>query len=332
MSKEEGLIKIIANQFLKSKNQMNKIFESDAEIIKIGNHYLYFNIDEFSKEDMFREHNPYVLGRNMAIGGLSDLYASGAVPMYFGHSMVVDSDWNEDYITRLSKGIADVLKEAGVSFIGGDFGVSNTWRYTVVVIGEGSARPLLRSNANIGDSLYVTGEIGKGNIEAFFKMYSEKKGLKPLLNTVKTQFQLRNKEAEIIRDYSRCCIDTSDGLLNGLNSICKMSDCGFRIRKIPYASSGKLLCKTFSLPEPMMMVAECGEYELLFTIGKEKEEAFLNMVKDQGFTFLKIGEITDKDSKVLELKNKKIDFYGFNIRARDYEDIKKYVEDLKGYF
>ena len=328
MSKEKEMIEVIDKHMPRSANQLNKLFEADSEIIDFHGRGLLYNIDEFSEEDLLREGDPYVLGWNMAVGSISDILASGGRPKYYAHSLVLRNSWTKDYVGKLSRGIAEVLKEAGAAFIGGDLGISQTWRYTGSVIGDLEGLPLLRSGAKIGDGIFITGPIGRGNVEGALKLYADNQLVKHLTGRWKNFFRLRSKEAEVIKQYSYCCIDTSDGVFNALNTISEMSRIGFVVGNLPYVKSGLLLAKALNVPKEMLFLGECGEYELLFTLNKEAEEEFLRKTQEMKLTFHKLGEINEEGRKSLWERDKEIDLITYNLRARDYTDPKDYLRDV----
>ena len=328
MSKEKEMIRIIDKHMPRSASQLNKLFEADSEIVDFHGKSLLYNIDEFSEEDLFRVEDPYVLGWNMAVGSISDILASGGKPKYYAHSLVIQSSWTKDYVSKLSQGIAQVLKEVGAAFIGGDFGTSKTWRYTGSVIGDLEGPPMLRSGVKIGDGIFITGPIGRGNVEAALVLYAENPLVKHLTERWKNSFRLRNKEAEVIKRYSRCCIDTSDGVFNALNAISEMSETGFVVSNLPYVKSGLLLAKALNIPKEMLFLGECGEYELLFTLSKEAEEDFLDEAQEKKLKFYKLGEVKEQGNKSLWGRGSKIDFSTYNLRARDYTDPKDYLREL----
>ena len=92
MSREKDIITRIANQLPRSNKQLNNLFESDSEIIQFGSKKLLLTIDEFSDEDHFRNHDPYILGWNLAVATISDILASGGQPTFYGHSIIIDKD------------------------------------------------------------------------------------------------------------------------------------------------------------------------------------------------------------------------------------------------
>lgn len=150
----------------------NQFFESDSEVFDYKENKLLFTTDTFSNEDLFRDNNPYQLGRNLAVATLSDILASGGAPLFYGHSMVVSKQWQRPFIIEFSRGIADVIKLVDATFLGGDFGQSEKWQYTGIAIGE-VVKPLSRIGAKNGDSVYLTGKAGAGNLEAALTLYSD---------------------------------------------------------------------------------------------------------------------------------------------------------------
>lgn len=328
MNKEKEMIEVIHKQMPRSASQLNKLFEADSEIVDFHGKSLLYNIDEFSEEDLFRDEDPYVLGWNMATGSISDILASGGKPKYYAHSLVIQNSWTKDYVEKLSFGIAEVLKEVGAVFIGGDFGISKTWRYTGSVIGDLEGPPMLRSGAKVGDGIFVTGPIGSGNVEAALVLYAENPLVKHITGRWKNSFRLRSIEAEVIKRHSCCCIDTSDGVFNALNAISEMSKTGFVVGNLPYVKSGLLLAKALNVPKEMLFLGECGEYELLFTLSKEAEEDFLNEVQEKKLKFHKIGEVKEQGNKSLWERGRKIDFITYDLSARDYTDPKDYLRTV----
>jgi len=331
MLNEVELIKRIAKQLPRSSNQKNKIFETDAEILPFGNTTMAITVDEFSDEDLFRTDNPYNLGWNMAVGGITDILACGSMPLYYAHSFTKGEDWDEDFVEALSRGVGDVLRAYGTYFIGGDFGQSKAWRYTATVIGEIHEKPLKRSNAQIGDGIYITGEIGSGNLQATASLYKDRKSIKSLINKMIPRFSIRLEEAKLIQGYSRCCMDTSDGLLNGLKSIALSSEVGFEIGNIPYLSSGVLAAKLLKLPETLLMACECGEYELLFTVPCDREKTFQKELKSRHMKITRIGQVVDKGLMKYKMRKKEINFLDFDISARAYKSRKDYIKDVVNY-
>lgn len=224
-------------------------------------------MDSFSAEDMFRLNSPLCLGWNMAVGAMSDILACGGKPLFYAHAVEMGPGWDERFLKRFSEGIARALKSAGASFIGGDLGKSNEWGYTASVIGRFEGKPIIRKGAASGNLIYLSGKVGKGNLEAAMGLFARKMPLT-------SRFPLRLSEAAVMRRYATCCIDTSDGVFSALNTISELNGTGYRIERLPYIQRGVLAARSLSLPESLLFFGGAGEYELLFTID-EKDEAEL---------------------------------------------------------
>ncbi len=327
MSKEKEMIEIINKHMPKSPTQLNKLFESDAEIIDFQSKRLAYSMDEFSEEDLLSDEDAYTLGWNMAVGCISDILASGGNPKYYAHSLAVNRTWTKEYIEKLSMGIGKALEEAGMSFIGGDFSIAKTWRYTGSIIGELIGNPLLRRGAKVGDLIFISGRIGAGNIDAALKLYWDNPRDIKIPKQFKSRFKLRKNEALLIKEFAHCCIDTSDGVLSALKAVSDINETGYKVSYLPYKKRGIFLAKLLNLPKELLFFGGCGEYELLFTISKEASEDFLIQSKKRNFKFYKIGEIKEKDIQLLHTKEKEIDLNLYDLCARDYENPKDYLKD-----
>ncbi|MBF0523137.1 MAG: thiamine-monophosphate kinase [Candidatus Omnitrophica bacterium] len=327
---EKRLIEMISSVFAESKLRLSKCFESDAEVLSFSGQRMLFTMDEFSSEDMFRENDAYSLGWNVAAGGMSDISACGGVPLFYGHAMVVDKSWDDDFVKTFANGVSDVLKKSGIVFIGGDFGKAENWRYTAAVIGQPRERLLNRKGAVAGDSIYISGKIGSGNLEAALSFFSPDPRWKVSSPFIKNRFHLRLREAALISNCANCCIDTSDGVFNGLNSIAEINGVGYEISDLPYVEIGAVGASLVSLPKELLFLGEAGEYELLFTIKPEREPELLSTAKQQRLTFYKIGNIVDS-GRTLSCRNKIVDLSRITIRARDFINRKEYLDHLIRY-
>jgi thiamine-monophosphate kinase len=241
---------------------------------------------------MLVECDAYDLGHNIAVATLSDIYASGGVPKYYAQSLTINAMFTQKYLKNFHEGVAAVLDQANVAFIGGDFGKSPLWRCTSSAIGF-AGRVVKRSGAKVGDSVYITGKIGAGNMQAL---------------KMKTRFTLRNAEAEVVRQCATSCIDTSDGVWNAINIIAAQSKVGYELYDLPYDAKGLSFSENIGFPKEMLFFCEGGEYELLFT-------------SPHILPFRKIGHITE-NSKTLDGN----DISSFDLSAREFDRVEDYIE------
>jgi thiamine-monophosphate kinase len=323
--KERNAIRIFMKNL--GKEFPDPDFETDASAFQAGGEDWLFSTDEFSAEDNFRSHNASALGWNVAAATISDILAAGGIPAFYGHTVTLQDDWDETFINAFSSSIARCLAEAGASFLGGDLGMSERWRYTGIAIGKKLAN-LNRRGAKEGDVIYMTGNAGSGNLEAALKLYSGITALNPLLNMVHVSFPLRLNEAALVRKYAHCCIDSSDGLFRALLDLARISEKGFRVSNIPYQRQGLMACKILGKPEEMLFLGECGEYELVFTISSESENGFLSEARAQSLVFTRLGVITGENKMILHQNKKSLDLTGYSFFARNYGDVKEYIGEV----
>jgi len=328
MSQEEEQIRMMAGLMPRSSQQLNQLFEADAEIVEFNGQKFLVTMDEFSDEDQWRTDDPERLGWNLAVGAISDILATGGVPTFYAHSLTVSLDWDDQYLKLLASGVACALKEAGVGFLGGDFGRASVWRCTAMVLGILSGRPLLRSGARAGELLFLSGEVGRGNLEAFLRMAGEHDLVRQLVKPFKNQFSLRLKEAELIREYATACIDTSDGVFNALNTLSELSQVGYEVSELPYLKTGRYLARLNKLPKTLLFLGEGGEYELLFTIKLEDQVEFFAAAWQSNLKFHLLGRTNSSLSRILFENGRKIDLTQFKLRARDFTDQRTYLKVL----
>ncbi len=325
---EKELITIFLEELPHSRFLKNRFFESDAEVLTFNNDQLLFTTDEFSDEDLFRIDNPYRLGFNLAAATISDIFAVCGVPYAYAHAIRIADSWDRAFVSQLAKGIASVLNQCGIGFIGGDTGMANDWGYTGICLGS-AHNPLSRKGARAGDKIYLTGEIGAGNIEAAFTLYHQNKLVRLGSMFSENLFRLRATESAFIGQWASCCIDTSDGVFAALNTLSELNDLGYRAEKLPYPPSAKILCQLLQVPKEILFMGECGEYELLFALSPEKEEQFLQAARIAQLKFSPIGEFTPKsDGHWLNGEDRRYDLSQYTLSAREFISKEDYLNKL----
>ncbi len=254
--KEYELIRNIAGVFPRSKCQRNELFECDAEIVQIGDDLWGLTMDDFSPaEDLFTSEDPVRLGANLAVATLSDLLAAGAEPKFFMHSVSLPRSVEREFVDGLMEGIRTVLGSLNCAMCGGDVGTACPWRFCGFGMGPiSSAHPLTRRLPQEPQALWVTGSLGDANLAALQK-------------TQTPQFELRSKEAALIRSYATGCIDTSGGLFDALWLLHEQNPklrFDVRMNDIPIAEGIDHAAATKGFPMESALLGGAGEYELLF--------------------------------------------------------------------
>ncbi len=273
-------IKSLVQAFPRHREQLNGLFESDAEIITMGDRTLAITIDEFSDgEDGFPSHDPETLGWNLVIATISDLLAVGADPQWFLQVVSVPDNRSDDFCDRLMKGVGAALAKSGACLIGGDLSRSPGWRYVGNAIGTCGPRPILRTTDASHLHLYATGSFGLGNL-AFLSPGS--------------RFKLASRRELVseIRDDLSLSMDTSDGYRNTLLTLLKVNP-GHSItaRADPgiIHTDVQEFCNQNRLPPEGFLFGSAGEYELVLGVEASRREAF---EKTAGSRVFPIGTMT----------------------------------------
>ncbi len=225
----------------------------------------------------------------------SDIPACGGTLKWLSISLVTpskESGWLKDF----AQGLKLFTKTYQVPIIGGDLVKGKECSVSVGVCGEVTRKEFIsRDGAKVGDSIYISGVLGIAKlglevIQSKKKTFSpeEKKYVKKFL-----QPKVQTTLGKNLRNIASSCIDISDGLLGDLGHICQMSNLGAEINidSIPHKGSIK------------EALTWGDDYELCFTVPKNKESRLSQLCKKQRIKKFKIGEITSsKGIKIFQGK------------------------------
>jgi thiamine-monophosphate kinase len=172
------------------------------------------------------------IGERALARSLSDIAAMGGEPRFCIVAMAAaDPKWIEDFY----RGLLRLAKRTGTALAGGDLARDEKVRCDVMVCGSTPrGKALRRDGARVGDSIFVSGRLGKAwdrRIEPRLELGKELRGL------------------------ATACIDLSDGLSLDLHRLCVASGVAAEIDRVPVMKG--------STVERALHGGE--DYELLFT-------------------------------------------------------------------
>ena len=99
---ENKIINNLINGFERSPVQLNKPYESDSEIILLGNIKLTVTTDSISEEISTGLYDdPYLIGWMIVTVNISDLAAVGAKPIGILISEIIPKDFSNEEIVQL---------------------------------------------------------------------------------------------------------------------------------------------------------------------------------------------------------------------------------------
>ena len=255
----------------KLENPVNRLgIGDDSAIMSIPNGYeLVVTVDTMVEDvHFFKGTNPKSLGHKLLAVNLSDLAAMGADPVSVTLALTMVKA-NKQWLTEFSAGFLNLAKQYSLDLIGGDT-TSGALVLTVQALGivpENQA--LKRSTANVGDLIFVTGNLGEAGlgfkIETGYECDSPKEALKQFHKP-----EPKVKEGIAIRPIASACIDLSDGIASDLKHILASSNVGARLdwEKIPLSNQVK---KYITETDDWKMPLSAGEdYQLCFTVNPDK--------------------------------------------------------------
>jgi len=239
------------------------------------------------------------LGWKALAVNVSDIAATGGSPSYCLVSLGLSKDKEASLVDELYEGLKKMASLCKVGIIGGDLVYSPVFFITISLLGRARKKEIvLRSGAQKGDLIYVTGELGTAaaGLTCLEKINLPiKQAVKEFLIEKHLNPSPRWKEGREIarKKVATAMIDISDGLYSDLTRLSEESGVGAVIYEedLPTASSTRELAKALkkSILEWVLYGGE--DYELLFTISPSKREL---IEKELDFSFTLIGEILDK--------------------------------------
>jgi thiamine-monophosphate kinase len=210
----------------------------------------------------------FALGYKAVAVNLSDIAAMGGTPAYLILSLGIPAKFRSEDIDEFYRGIRSLAKKNGVALVGGDTNLADSLLISACLIGHAPFRPVTRAGAKIGDDVYVTGTIGDAALALkLFKSKSPQPERGPAAYLLARHHRPTPKVAAgalLARErLATAMIDVSDGLLQDLGHICKVSKIGAVLweEKLPLSPAYRALCGKEGT-RPALTGGE--DYELLF--------------------------------------------------------------------
>lgn len=182
----------------------------------------------------FADVDPAALGHKALAVNLSDLAACGATPVAFTLALALPQA-DETWLAPFAHGLLALADAHGCELIGGDT-TKGPLNICITVFGEvpvvnGKSQALLRSGAQVGDDLYVSGTLGDARLAL-----DALRGTIALPADLLAQARQRLERptprvalGQALRGVASAALDISDGLLGDLQHILKASGVGATI-------------------------------------------------------------------------------------------------------
>ncbi len=197
---------------------------------------------------------------------LSDIAAMGARPRWMTLALTI-SEASEQWLESFSRGLFEAADKFNVALVGGDTTSGPVITVTVTITAEVEAgRALLRSGAQPGDAIFVTGTLGDAAAgltllqRGEFDQFLVQRFLRPTP---------RVAAGRSLVGRASGAIDVSDGLAADLGKLLLASSVGGEI-DIDTLPMSAAICERFSRQQRHGLALRGGDdYELCFTAPSE---------------------------------------------------------------
>jgi thiamine-monophosphate kinase len=213
---------------------------------------------------------PEKIGHKALARSLSDIAAMAGTPSSALVTLALPSQFEPSFVDGLYAGMNALARRHEVAIVGGET-TSNPERLLLAVAVLGwvtRGKGVLRSGAEPGDALFVTGELGGS------------------LSGRHLEFEPRLVEARWLAQHFslHAMMDLSDGLAGDLRHLLKASKVGAELlaSSVPISREARRAAKTQPVKSPLLAALTDGEdFELLFTVASRDAVPVLDAWKAQ---------------------------------------------------
>jgi thiamine-monophosphate kinase len=215
---------------------------------------------------------------------LSDIAAMAGTPTAALVTLALPRNFAPEFVEAIYSGMGALARRYEVAIAGGETTtIPERMLISVTLLGSAPrGKSVLRSGAEVGDAIFVTGELGGS------------------LAGKHLEFEPRLAEARwLAQNFSiHAMLDVSDGLAGDLRHILKASRVGAQLHSsaIPISRAARRAAKTESSTKPPLLAAltDGEDFELLFTVASKDAVPLLDAWKRQfpNIELSCIGKIT----------------------------------------
>ncbi|ART74817.1 thiamine-phosphate kinase [Sutcliffiella horikoshii] len=248
----------------------------------------------FTRETM----KPFDIGYKALAANISDVAAMGGYPLYYLVSITIPKSWTQEELKSIYDGMKSLGEQYEMDLIGGDTTSGKTMVLSVFVIGKvENSKRLLRSNARVGDVMFVSGTVGDAaggldillhnkNADKFETLVESHQRPKPQVTL-----------GRILSKFERVSLnDVSDGLASELLEIAEASQVDIFINKETIPISEDL--QRYDADNALKWALTGGEdFEL---VGSIPETDWAKLEKEcliAGMKITKIGTVASGEGK-----------------------------------
>lgn len=321
---ERAAVRIILDTIAKSPNALLP-YGDDVATIKLSENLglavtcdMLFQSTDFPKGIKLSQ-----AARKSIIASVSDLAAKGVRPLGFLVSLGVPAEYTEKDLREIICGLEEGAREYNAYILGGDLNESNELVVDCLAFGVFKPSNLIsRRGARPGDILAVTGHFGLTSAA----LISVEKDLElppkirdRILSAIYApKAKLREGVLLAENKLASCAIDSSDGLAMSLYDLVHANNFGFELHKVPVAREAEEFASIHGYDAEELALYGGEEYELIFTVPREKLNQAREIFSESKCQFIEIGVVTESP-KVVVRKGEKT----HEVRTRGWEHFKR---------
>ncbi len=293
-----GEFDLIQQFFTRDQDQPGLVvgIGDDAAVVKIPpDRRLVVTADTLVAGVHFPEQaSPEDIGYKSLAVNLSDLGAMGAIPRWYTLSLTLPVA-NEAWLSAFSTGLQLLETEEAVVLIGGD---TTRGPLSISIQAMGLVRPgaaVLRSGANAGDDIYVTGTLGDAALGLQSVVGEVSESLLPGSALAGCIDRLNRPQPRTIAGYSlapfvTAMIDCSDGFTADLGHILRASGCGAEVmlESLPLSSAVRCWVESQGWQLPL---SGGDDYELIFTADSAQREVINGIAENLHCAITPVGKV-----------------------------------------
>ena len=250
---------------------------------------------------------PERLGHKALAVNLSDLAACGATPRAFTLALSLPRA-DEAWLAGFAQGLFALADAHGCELIGGDT-TQGPLNICITVLGdipivEGKSQALLRSGAQVGDDIYVSGTLGDARL-ALEVFRGRVQVPAAVLEHARRRMELPSPRVALgvaLRGLATSAIDISDGFLGDLRHVLHASGVGAQIDldiaidllaapALSTASNADLMPQISATQALEWVLAGGDDYELVFTAAPAHAHRVAQAARDAKTRITRVGRI-----------------------------------------
>lgn len=284
---------------LPSRPDIRQGVGDDCAVLDVGGDMLLLATCDSQVEGVhftFANSDPVDIGRKALAINISDIAAMGGEPRYALVSLILPArkSLRLEVLDGIYSGLRQEAEQFDVAIVGGNVAGTGEQENAPMVIDitllgtveHGHA--LLRSGAQVGDTLFVTGSPGDSAAGLFTLIHPDlpyEPQPRDSLRTIHRVPRPRVREGRILSQFVpqivTAMLDISDGLSGDLRHICERSKVGasIKVAQLPQSFALRSIA-SLAGHDPLDWILNGGEdYELLFSVSPGHEGTVMSAVQ-----------------------------------------------------